>query len=191
MAIPQQVLLINGDYIRQYTTLNKSVEEAYLRPSILNAQDMFIQPVLGTDLYNKILNDTAGATISGAYLTLKDTYIKRALVEWTMHIALPTLTVKYDNGGVIERTSENTVSPSNAAMQRLINLHLDQAKFYTQRMQDYLCENMSSFPEWQTNDDGQLWASNPRYPSFGVVSRGNFNNNVPANLREWPYRIKT
>jgi len=188
MAIPQQVLLINGDYIRQYTTLNKSVEEAYLRPSILNAQDMFIQPILGTDLYDKICVDTAAATISGAYLTLKDSYIKRALVEWTMHIALPTLTVKYDNGGVVERTAENTVAPSNAAMQRLINLHLDQAQFHTQRMYDYLCENSASFPEWSTNNTGQMWSQQNKYTSFGVVSKSNGQGTgfVPG----WPYRIK-
>jgi len=189
MAIPQQVLLINGDYIRQYTELNKSVEEGYLRSSIRKAQDIELQPLLGTDLYNKILDDTKNATISGAYLTLKDTYIKQCLVEWTLYYLIPVLDTKIDNGGIVQRISENTTPATSTGVNRLMDHHLASAKFYAQRMVNYICENSSLFPEYSTNNDNQLWPSPNKVAGFGVVGSNPNRNNFPAELQRWPYRI--
>ena len=189
MAIPTQVLLINGDYIRQYTELNKSVEEGYIRSSVRKAQDIELQPLLGTDLYNKILEDTEDASITGAYLTLKDTYIKPCLVEWTMYYLIPILDVKIDNGGLVQRISENTTPATSTGVNRLMDHHLASAKFYAQRMVNYICENSASFPEYSTNSQNQLWPFSNKTAGFGVVGSPQNRGNVPASLWNWPYRI--
>jgi hypothetical protein len=189
MAIPTQVLLINGDYIRQYTELNKSVEEGYIRSSVRKAQDIELQPLLGTDLYNKILSDTEDASISGVYLTLKDTYIKPCLVEWAMYYLIPILDVKIDNGGLVQRISENTTPATSTVVNRLMDHHLASAKFYAQRMVNYICENSSLFPEYSTNNDNQLWPMGNKVAGFGVVGSNPNRNNLPGELQKWPYRI--
>jgi len=174
MAIPQAVLLIDQNYILQYSHLNRSVEFSYIKASILDAQAVRLQQILGTDLYEKILTETADSTIAGAYITLKDSYIKPSLLYWTLWDALPHLKVKIDNGGIVERTSEYTTQIGTTEIDRIREDYKAKAQFMDRRMIDYLCNNSSSFPEWSTNESNQLQATKRTgILNFGVVSRTN------------------
>ena len=62
-------LLISADTLKQNTTISQSIDENLIHPVILMAQDRYILPVLGTDLFEKLKTEIAG-TPSGVYLTL-------------------------------------------------------------------------------------------------------------------------
>ena len=49
MALTAEVLFVNPDYIKRITNINGSIEDAYLVPSIILAQDKYI-PVSYTHL---------------------------------------------------------------------------------------------------------------------------------------------
>ena len=57
MALTPEILFVNPDYIKRITNINGSIEDAYLVPSIILAQDKYIQLYLGTDLLNKLKAD--------------------------------------------------------------------------------------------------------------------------------------
>lgn len=171
MAIPTEVLLIDRNYLLQFSDVNQSVEWAYVKPSIINAQEVWLQQELGTDLYNKIIADTLSGAITGAYLVLKDEYIKRVVLHRTMAYLLPKLKAKIDNGGLVERTSETTSPLGYQDTQNLVKTEIELAEFYTKRMNDYLCKNQSSFPEYSTNDTDQLSSRRSTSVGFGVVNR--------------------
>ena len=46
------------------------------------AQDRYILPVLGTDLNNVLITKIQGSSLAGDYLTLLQTYIQPALVQF-------------------------------------------------------------------------------------------------------------
>ena len=82
-----EVLFINSDYIKRYTGLNGSVEEGYIFPYTLTAQDKHIQLYLGTSLYEKLKTEVANATLTGNYKTLMDDYVLNKFGGWEV----PTL----------------------------------------------------------------------------------------------------
>ena len=79
MAI-QHTLYISSTRIKKDTALGGSVSDDIIMPYILLAQDMFILPVLGTDLDAKLKADIQGGSLTGDYKTLVETYIQPSLV---------------------------------------------------------------------------------------------------------------
>lgn len=172
MPIPTPVLLIDQDYINQFTHLNKSVEWAYLKPSILDAQAIRLQPVLGTDLYQKIIDDVAAATIAGNYLTLLQTHIMPVVMYWAMYEAVPFLKVKIDNGGLVERTSETTNPAGKTDTDTIRDSYREKAEFMQRRMVDFICHNSGWFPQYNTNKASQLSSNGGQQSiTMGIVNR--------------------
>ena len=64
------VFLISEANLRQFTDLNNNVDSKLLSSAIRESQDIEIQRILGTKLYNKILDDIQNNTLSGDYQTL-------------------------------------------------------------------------------------------------------------------------
>ena len=55
-------LLISEAKVRQFTDINNNVDSSLLTNAIRTAQDIELQRVLGTILYNKIISDVDAAT---------------------------------------------------------------------------------------------------------------------------------
>ena len=55
-------LLISSDSLKRTTTISASVDDNLIHPVILLAQDRYILPVLGTDLFEKLKTVSAKTT---------------------------------------------------------------------------------------------------------------------------------
>ena len=162
MAI-QHTLFISTDRIKKDTALGGSVDDNLLLPYILMAQVRYILPVLGTDLNNKLISDIQGSSLSGAYLTLLQTYIQPALVQFAFATVLPFLRLRMVNNSVVTMSSEQGSSVSHEELKPLINASMDQAEFYRERLIDYIQNNTSSFPEYSTNTGADLTPTTQNY----------------------------
>ena len=154
MAI-QHTLFISTDRLKKDSALGGSVDDNLLLPYILMAQDRYILPYLGTDLYNKIISDVNGSSLSGAYLTLLQTYIQPALVQFAFATVLPFLRLRMVNNSIVTMSSENGTSVSHNDLKPLISASMDQGEFYRERLIDYLRGNLTSFPEYSTNQSSE------------------------------------
>ena len=162
MAI-QHTLFVSTDRIKKDTALGGSVDNNLLLPYILMAQDRYILPVLGTDLNDKLISDIQGSSLSGAYLTLLQTYIQPALVQFAFATVLPFLRLRMVNNSVVTMSSEQGSSVSHEELKPLINASMDQAEFYRERLIDYIRNNTSSLPEYQTNTGADLTPTTQNY----------------------------
>ena len=162
MAI-QHTLFISTDRIKKDTALGGSVDDNLLLPYILMAQDRYILPVLGTDLNDKLISDIQGSSLSGAYLTLLQTYIQPALVQFAFATVLPFLRLRMVNNSVVTMSSEQGSSVSHEELKPLINASMDQAEFYRERLIEYIRNNTSSFPEYSTNTGADLTPTSQNY----------------------------
>jgi hypothetical protein len=151
MAVIPEILLIDETFIKKYTAVNDSVDTAIIRPCIYLAQDKYLVNYLGTDLTNKIKTDAAAGTISGNYETLLDQYVRKMLVWWVMIELYPLLVYKHDNGNIVSRDSENASSITESELHKLMDSAKDNARYYTQRMLDYIRQNTALFPEYSSN----------------------------------------
>ena len=168
MALAPEILFVNSDYIKRYTNLNNSVQDDTIKPSIVLAQDKYVQQYLGTDLYDKLLSDINAATLTGDYLTLVDSYVLKVAMWWTMVELLPNIRNQVDNGTIVVRTSEDSQPASGSEFHTLSSMARDNAEFYTSRMVDYICDNTSSYPEYSSNSGSDIHPLKDPYSENGI-----------------------
>jgi len=161
-----KALFVTRQDISVFTAANGNVDNDKLLPRILIAQDIHIQNYLGTDLYDKIQADIVAGTLAGVYLTLVTDYIKPMLLHWSMVEYLPYAGVNIANGGIYTKNPENSTALSKDHVDALIEKSRDTAQFYTRRFIDYMTYNLSSYPEYQSNSNDDM------YPDDIAENRG-------------------
>ncbi len=145
----KNVLLIDVQILKDRTSIHTNIEDRLLKPEIKTAQDMFIEPVLGTPLFNKLINDidTTGTT-AGNYKTLLDNYIIDCLVWRTMQQLPYALSLQIWNKGVKVKDGDNDKSPTMSEMADLSNEYRIKAEHYENRLRMYLVKDKGvMFPE--------------------------------------------
>ena len=154
-------LFVTEEKIKSFTGIDENVTPALLYPFILQAQDFYIQQTCGTKLYNKIkelvVDKVSGGTpIPQDYKTLLDEYISPTVLHYGYYQALPQIKYRTTGKGVISGTSEVAQSITLEELQYLRNSVFDSAKFYNERLRDFLVAYQANYPEYQsyTNKDG-------------------------------------
>ena len=58
------ILFVDSEYVRQNSYMLESIDDKFIEESLFNAQRLYLEPLIGTVLYNslgtKILNGTIG-----------------------------------------------------------------------------------------------------------------------------------
>ena len=121
------------------------------------AQEIEVQNYLGTDLYNKISQDIIDGTLTGDYLNLVNDYVQPMLIWWAQVSYLPYAAYQIKNGDVFKHTSENSESVSKSEVDYLVGKARDTAEYYTRRFIDYMSFNSSTFPEYNSNSDSDVY----------------------------------
>ena len=149
------VLFISEDKLKDSTAINLNVDVNLLLPYVRQAQKLYVETKLGTDLNNKlkdlIVAGTVGAVGNENYKTLLDDYIGDMLPNWALYHCIPFLRFKVENGNIYSKTSETGTALSTDEAQHLREEVRNTAEYYTERMIDYICNNNSLFPEYNTN----------------------------------------
>jgi hypothetical protein len=149
------VLFISEAKLKDSTAINLNVDVELLLPYVRQAQKLYVETKLGTDLNQKlkdlIVAGTVNDTENEAYATLLNDYIGDMLPNWAFYHAIPFLRFKIENGNIYSKTSETGTALSTEESQHLREEVRNTAEYYTERMIDYICNNNSSFPEYSTN----------------------------------------
>lgn len=141
-----RTLLISAEYVKQFSGVSASLDDALVRPVIELAQQQHILSMLGGGLYDKLVDEVTANTLAGAYLTLNDSYVAPALVQWTMVEGLMDWHYRVLGGSVGIRQSDNATSASN--IEQLQDMTRRRAASYSVRCIDYICRNAASYPEY-------------------------------------------
>ena len=161
------VLFISEDKLKDSTAINLNVDVNLLLPYVRQAQKLYVETKLGTDLNNKlkdlIVAGTVGAVGNEAYKTLLDDYIGDMLPNWALYNCIPYLRFKVENGNIYSKTSETGTALSTEEAQHLREEVRNTAEYYTERMIDYICNNNSLFPEYNTNTGADVNPDNNAY----------------------------
>jgi hypothetical protein len=154
------VLFISEAKLKVSTAINLNVDVELLLPYVRQAQKLYVETKLGTDLNNKlkdlITTGTVGSVGNEAYKTLLDDYIGDMLPNWALYNCIPFLRFKVENGNIYSKTSETGNALSTEEAQHLREEVRNTAEYYTERMIDYICNNTASFPEYSTNSGADV-----------------------------------
>jgi len=150
------VFFITEDLLKKRTAVNDNVDSGELRFAIITAQNLNIQEILGQDLYEKLKSDVASSSLTGVYKTLMDDYIVPATIAWSYYHALDSFYVKFLNVGLVKNSNEQGAAIDHRTLQFLKNNAKSTAEFYDNTTRKYLCANSSEFPEYTSNDVGNV-----------------------------------
>jgi len=151
-----QALFVTTEDVARYTALNGNVDVDKFIQYVKIAQDVHIQNFLGTDLFEKISSDIVSGTLAGIYSTLVTDHVKWMTLHWAMVEFLPFSAYTIANKGVFKHGAESSTSVDKNEVDFLIEKQRDIAQHYTKRFIDFMCFNSSSFPEYDSNTDGDL-----------------------------------
>lgn len=151
------VLFIKREDLVKNSIISGNVDSDKFLPFVKLAQQIHIQDYLGTDLYNKLVSEIQGETISGHYLELLNNYVQPMLIHYAMVEYLPFASMRIDNGGVFRHESENSIVATDEEIGKLIAKHRDYAEYYATRMIDHLSYYADSrYKEYYTNSEDDV-----------------------------------
>ena len=159
------VLFISENKIKDSTAIGGNVDMEFMLPYIKISQKKYIETKLGTDLFEALQTKITAGSLTGAYQTLVDDYIQDALVHFAFYECLPFLRFKVSNGNIYSKTSETGTALSTDEAQHLREEIRNTAKFYVQRLIDYIVNNTSSFPEYSTSSGADISPDKDAYYS--------------------------
>jgi hypothetical protein len=156
------VLLISEGKLKQFTNINSNVPLDTLRAEIQIAQDIELQPLLGTLFYNTLLSKvtSTGNTLNADETTLVNDYIQPFLIQVSYFNAIPHLHYRTMNRGIVEGQMESASSVDIETMKYLRSIQKQRSDFYKQRLLDYLIlgNGQGKFPQYETasTQDGMI-----------------------------------
>ncbi len=145
------VFFISESYLKEMSGVNENVDFKLLKPTIIAVQDIYIQKILGTPLYNDLKAKlTADVTLASNAneKTLIDEYIAKTLVWYVKMEASLTLQFQYMNKAVITKGLENGNAASTPDLKYLMQEWKTKAEMYGQLLTDYLKINVALFPKY-------------------------------------------
>ena len=143
------IFLLSEKTLKSSSYINDNVDGMYLLPTIQFAQDAGLQPILGTNLFNKIKELVRTEQIEGTdYQTLLDDYITNYLINKVMAELPYPLLVKFRNSGMDMNNNDGAVKSTLNECQYLTHYYDNRSAFYANRLTEYLIANSSKFPEY-------------------------------------------
>lgn len=164
----KDVLLISENTIKENFSLDKNVSTVYIIPTIKLSQDIHLQKILGTDLYNfireTVFNDpTLEATGNEDVKYLVDNYIKDTLLYFTLSELVLPISFKIRNLGVVSNNDEHLTNALITEVEYLKEHYKQYGQYYAERLSNYLCTNRNLFADYFSNQSRDILASNNNY----------------------------
>lgn len=145
------------------TNLSGNIDTDKLTPFIKIAQDIHIQGLLGTKLYDKILNGIEDGTISTAYEDFTIKYVKPVLIHYAVADLLAFHAYSVDNGGIFKHSSDTGEVVTKDEVDKIVKKQRDIGDHYRSFLVRHLQLHPENFPEYTD------------YQEEGIYPSGNYN----------------
>lgn len=154
MAYTPQVFFISTDYLRQNTPIEDNVDDDKITPFIIQAQDTYLQQVIGETGYNALKQGITGNTLTNDELYLMTNFIQPLITQYTFYLALPFIAFKATNKSLSKESSEYSQPAELEELKYLRNSVRDLSEFYQRRLVKYLLDYPSMF-SWYANPNAK------------------------------------
>jgi hypothetical protein len=186
-----QVLFISEETLKENSVVSANVDPKLFRSAITDAQDMYLLPILGTNLYNDLVTSVSGFAVSGTpmsvpYQTLLDTYIRPCLVKYSLFRMVITLSYKFQNKNVGVKSSEFSQQAGYSDLTKLKEQSLNDAEVYAERLSNFLLANNATYPKYLTQENANIATI---FPNKNNYTNGMFLgddcdcDNIPARIK--------
>jgi len=158
--------LISEAQIRNYTDIEDNIDSALIKNGIREAQDIKLQPIIGTLLIEKLYTLIDAGTIEDAanadYKALLDGYVQNMLIYAAYWYILDSIYIRSRNNGLlIPDGGENSVAADRSMFNVKRQAVQNKMEFYSNLLVDYIIEEQTLYPE--LNASNKLFELNPDY----------------------------
>jgi hypothetical protein len=175
------VLLVSEQRMKQWTSLDNNIRIDVLTPSILQAQDIYIQDTLGTPFYNRLKEGVVANDLTADESAFLKDYVGPTLMQYALYLILPHLKYKFVEKGILNGSSEDTDSTNLDELKYLRETALDTAQFYDERQKEYLKDYPNMFPIYRT------WNQKGMKPNKETPYFSGLQTNIPRRNDLWIY----
>ena len=132
------------------------------------AQEIDVQQIMGTELYNGLSNAMPNIEDVGneRWKKILDDYIVPMLIWYAQSNYYPFAAYQVKQGGVFKHTSENSISVDKNEVDFLVEKARTNAEWYSRRFIDFMCFNETTYPEYTSNTNDDI------YPSHDATFNG-------------------
>lgn len=165
------VYLLSTKDLKDYSPINQNVDDSLLHNAIMEAQEVELQQILGSCLYNRIIELVNSDEIQDEldYKILLDDYCRKVIVYAATQRAAVYIRYKMMNKGVQSQNSENSNPVDLNELQYFIDHVKNDMEFFSKRLQDYLIANSELFPEYKVCNCGSLEPQSHVYRTSLVI----------------------
>jgi hypothetical protein len=169
-----KVYFLSEATLKAESILQDNVDMKVIAPTIWDVQNFYVLPILGTTLYNDLIDKVRTNTLTGNDKDLMDTYITPTMVWYCRHELPLVMNYKYFNKSVGVQNADNMNPASLEEIGFLMNNAKNKAEWYAERLTKYLMSNQTLFPSYlnQINSNiDTIYAKRTNYSS-GMVLGG-------------------
>jgi hypothetical protein len=145
------IIFIQENYLKEVAAINDNVDFKMLKPTIIMCQDIYLQQVLGTPLFEDLKTKITANPSLSSYANEKlliDKYISKYLA-WVIKMeATLEFKFKYSNIGVVVKSGENNASAETSDLKMLMDGCRIKSEKYSELLTDYLKNNTTLFPKY-------------------------------------------
>jgi hypothetical protein len=160
-------LFITATYIKTYGVIENNVDDKIITSTISMVQDMNLQPILGSSLYNEISSQIDNNNITSDNKILLDEYILNYLLHTVTSECVVAMNFRFANKGIVTQNSENQYPVSVKELELIQTKFQGKADFYAQRLSLFLEQNCTKYPLFNNyNTELQdIQSTKPKYHS--------------------------
>lgn len=141
--------IILPNVVKERMSLHDNIDDKLIYPEIKDVQNIYLKPILGSTLFNKIINDIANKTLTGDYQTLVDDYIIDCVCHYVMASIAESINYQIWNKGVAALRDDAANNASKLETLALKDKHTQRAEHYADACRRYLVQNAAAlFPEY-------------------------------------------
>jgi hypothetical protein len=154
---PSNILFIDESYLKQVTELSDSIDPRLIRTSIQYAQDRYVLPLLGNNIFQQwkfwiqsgvTIQNNASFYFNPNDLYLLQTWVQPMLACSTMIDLVKKLAFQFKNKGVLESNSEFAKPTDIKNLNWLSESYREQSAYYAQLATQFLAANPDVWPNW-------------------------------------------
>jgi len=157
------ILLISEKTIKENSLVSNNVDGKYIQNAIRTAQDISLQPIIGSKLFKRLCEGVANNDLTELETELVRTYIQPILINSVMSDLVLQLTYKFRNLGTVQTPDTNVMVPSLRDLQYIREDYNMKAAFYMNRLSEYLKANCTKFAQYPGCGCGELKANPTAY----------------------------
>lgn len=161
--------IITEANFKEKTAMNQNVDWSLVEPYIVVAQEIGLRPILGENLYDKMLEDFENDALAGAYLTLYNKYIIQYVAFRGLVHVLPNLYIKMAKGNLFKMDGDTrSAAIDQGDFNMLLQKHRETSDSYAELMITYICANSQNYPEYFTNTNGKVYPDSSNRMNRGL-----------------------